>query len=238
MCERAAFSSFLPLSTRNAMHDDSDYDARSPSSSPSLDPVDSSPPSSPILHAIRTPPASPGPTHPYAGSTKSDRRPRIYEQHASSKSFGTANAYGAYDDTPHVLTRPGEGNIINATPTRPGRAVDPYSATAKAEWKPPRHEKKSTRIVSTDSVPSASSSQSSYVYGNRAAIKSSSDIFQTGAMDLDGMSDFDLSEDESERGPTFRRPQSQTEMERKVWDDAVTAAIEKLNFAIDIRCVS
>ena len=80
----------LVNSLQSTMEQEPSY-LRSPSSSPSLAAVDSSPPSSPGLTAI-TPPASPGARDPFAGSSKSIKRPRISERHGAQKSIGTLYA--------------------------------------------------------------------------------------------------------------------------------------------------
>ena len=55
----------------------------SPPSSPSSSssgPLDSSPPSSPSLVALDSPPAFKGLSHPFAASSRSNRRPPLYEK--------------------------------------------------------------------------------------------------------------------------------------------------------------
>ncbi|KAI0742065.1 hypothetical protein C8Q80DRAFT_1197769 [Daedaleopsis nitida] len=218
------------------MHAESSYDARSPSSSPSLAPIDSSPPSSPSLTAICTPPGSPGPKHPFAASTKSNRKPRIYER-SSQKSFETFGASDLDDDAVVVLTRPDGSKLVDVTPTRPARALDPFSASAKQEWRPPMYEKKRKRVNVDEDLSSAS--QSSYTYGPRAPSQYvSAPILRADPEDIGYLDDIDLTEDESSERRTRERSKSRAEMEHDKWDEAITGVIERHKCVIDLRCVT
>ncbi|KAI9063833.1 hypothetical protein FKP32DRAFT_1626900 [Trametes sanguinea] len=206
----------------------------SPSSSPSLAPIDSSPPSSPGLNvAICTPPASPGAQDPFAGSTKSNKRPRIYERSTARKSRARAvTSTPSLDRTGDALTRSIDED--GATPTR---VLDPFSGSAKRVWRPPTYEKKDGRVLSTDSATSASTS-ASYAYGTKRA--SSPTPYARGVtMVLDEPDDdFLLSEDEWEK-PTLKVPkESQAELENRLWDKAITNAIDKVNGIIDLSATS
>ena len=137
-----------------------------------------------------------------------------------------------------MLTRPGDGNITDATPTRPVRVVDPFSGTAKHNWRPPTQEKKRKRALPSDIMTRESASPPSYVYAQRevqAPKSSPTPVPPTNRIELDDVSDFHLTEDELDRCQPIRRPQSQLEMERQRWDEAVTNAIEKSKFIIDLR---
>ncbi|KAI0351872.1 hypothetical protein OH77DRAFT_1429165 [Trametes cingulata] len=202
----------------------------SPSSSPSLAPIDSSPPSSPSPIDICTPPGSPGAQDPFAGSTKSNKRPRIYERDGSKRLSAKFAAYtprqphfGEVDD---ALTRTPQPD--DATPTR---VVDPFSASAKRTWRPPTYEKKHGRVLSNESATSASSS-ASYAYGTKAGA-SPTPASRGITMTLDDPDDdFTLTDDEHEK-PRVRR-ESREEIEHRLWDEAITAAIDNLNGVIDL----
>ena len=56
------------------------FTAPSSPSSSSSGPVDSSPPSSPTPVVLDSPPAFKGLSHPFAASSRSDRRPPLYEK--------------------------------------------------------------------------------------------------------------------------------------------------------------
>ena len=199
----------------------------SPGSSPSLDPIDSSPPSSPTLTAIRTPPGSPGVRDPFAGSTKSVKNPRIYERHGSKKSVCSIDAFDVHPD---AFTRP---EIPDATPSRPTRVVDPFSGSAKRHWRPPTYEKKE---YTANAVATASPSPSSprRVHSYRYSSPTPAVI-----MDLpDPDDDFTLTDDEFERAGFSSLPPSKAELEHDLWDRQITAAIEKLHGVIDLRCAT
>ncbi|KAI0365173.1 hypothetical protein BV20DRAFT_1004514 [Pilatotrama ljubarskyi] len=202
----------------------------SPSSSPSLAPIDSSPPSSPSPIDICTPPGSPGAQDPFAGSTKSSKRPRIYERDGSKRLSARVVAFtprqsqlGEVDD---ALPRTPQAD--DATPTR---VIDPFSASAKRAWRPPKYEQKKGRVMSNESATSASSS-ASYAYGPKAGA-SPTPASRGITMTLDDPDDdFTLTDDELEK-PRVRR-ESRVELEHRLWDEAITAAIDKLNGVIDL----
>ena len=203
--------------------------SRSPSSSPSLPPVDSSPPSSPCLTVVRTPPDSPGPKDPFAGSMKSVRQPRIYERNGSRKSLSDI---GAFEDHHDVLTRP---DPSDATPTHPTRVVDPFSGSAKRNWRPPAYERKDAThalnaIASTSSSPSPSRVQS-HCYASPTPAHGGI----TAA--LDDPDEFHLTDDEAIHQSLPARSTSKRVSEHELWDTQITAAIEKLNGVIDLRYV-
>ncbi|OSD00130.1 hypothetical protein PYCCODRAFT_1479403 [Trametes coccinea BRFM310] len=218
------------------MHSSETY-TPSPSSSPSLAPIDSSPPSSPGHNvAICTPPASPGAQDPFAGSTKSNKRPRIYERGTARKSRVRAvrgtpglDRAGGDDDE---LTR--SIDEADATPTR---VLDPFSASAKRAWRPPTYEKKNGRVLSTDSATSASSS-TSYAYGTKRPSSPTPHARGIAMMLDEPDDDFVLSDDEWEK-PKPKIPQeSQEELENRLWDKAITSAIDKVNGIIDLSATS
>nr|VWO96433.1 Adenylate cyclase [Ganoderma boninense] len=200
---------------------------RSPSSSPSLAAVDSSPPSSPDRTAI-TPPASPGARDPFAGSSKSIKKPRIYERNGSQKSIGSESV-----------------DLTDVTPTRLARVVDPLSGSAKPEWVPPTYEKKTTRVASNESAKSVSSS-SFYTYASRPVRGYTSPTPRSHIVpaELDEPDDFSLTDDE---GDAYKPspgeaalpkpsagPKSREELEQKLWDEGIANAIDKLNGTIDL----
>ncbi|CDO68169.1 hypothetical protein BN946_scf184938.g21 [Trametes cinnabarina] len=209
----------------------------SPSSSPSLAPIDSSPPSSPgFSQAIRTPPASPGAKDPFAGSAKSSKRPRIYEQNRTRKATGSA---AVQTPASHELEAHGRAftRSFDEDDTTPTRVLDPFSASAKRAWRPPTYEKKSGRVLSTDSTISASSS-TSYAYGTRRGSSPTPASAGTHMM-LDGPDDdFILSEDERDEPKLKARRETQEELEHRLWDEAITAAIDKVNGVIDLSGTS
>ncbi|PIL25484.1 hypothetical protein GSI_13374 [Ganoderma sinense ZZ0214-1] len=200
---------------------------RSPSSSPSLAAVDSSPPSSPGLTAV-TPPASPSTRDPFAGSSKSIKRPRIYERNGSQKSIGSESV-----------------DLTDVTPTRLTRVVDPISGSAKPEWVPPTYEKKTTRVASKESASSASSSRS-YTYAKSAVGGYTSPTPKSHLIpaELDEPDDFSLTDDEADPfKPSASEadlpkpsggPRTREELEEKLWDEAIANAIDKLNGTIDL----
>ncbi|KAI8974593.1 hypothetical protein BD414DRAFT_498146 [Trametes punicea] len=208
----------------------------SPSSSPSLAPIDSSPPSSPGLTAIYTPPASPGAQDPFAGSTKSNRRPRIYERNVPMKSTGSMRGVAPgpcmFDADEDTLTRP-----LDLDDTTPRRVVDPFSASAKRAWRPPTYEKTNRRAFSTDSATSVSTSHSS-AYDTRHNY-SPTPANRAIIVTLDDQGDYlVLSDDEWVQAKPKARPETKAELERRLWDEAITAAIDKLNGVIDLSGTS
>ncbi|KAI0709632.1 hypothetical protein C8T65DRAFT_727341 [Cerioporus squamosus] len=202
----------------------SGYLSSSPPSSPSLAPIDSSPPSSPSLTALCTPPGSPGPVHPFAGSTKSTRRPRIYERHSSDRP--AARTY-AYDEDDDALARQGDRLTDTVTPTRRARVIDPFSASAKDTWRPPTYEKK-VKCATPDR-----STTSSYAYASRP-VHSPTPKHRAPAMDLDVPDDFFLTDDEHERPIPSRITATRRETEHEKWDRVISNAIDKQNVVIDL----
>ncbi|KAI0763830.1 hypothetical protein BD413DRAFT_616152 [Trametes elegans] len=202
----------------------------SPSSSPSLAPIDSSPPSSPSFTAIYTPPASPGAQDPFAGSTKSSKRPRIYERDESRKL--KIDAFNPHSSTSRgrkdVLTR-----AVNEDETTPTRVVDPFSASAKRTWRPPTYEQKKGRVLSTDSATSASSSLS-HAYGAKGHASPTPANRGNLAAFNDPESDFVLSDDDLELPRLRTRTETKEEVEQRLWDEEITAAIDKVNGTIDL----
>lgn len=243
-CVRVCCSSFKPLFRRSLCSSTSltlPFFVRamgsgylsSPPSSPSLAPIDSSPPSSPGLQAICTPPASPGHNDPFAGSYKSSRRPHIYERNVGHKQEAshTDDVAGSLSE---VLTRPSVvPSIPDATPTRSTRVVDPFSASAKAEWRPPTYERK--RALLTPSSTSAVASASSHHVNDTPGSPTPAHCPRTA--DLDDLDDVYLTDDESDfmRSPTKR--QTRGEVEYWLWDGALTRAIDDQNGIIDLRYV-
>ncbi|KAL1942971.1 hypothetical protein VTO73DRAFT_4642 [Trametes versicolor] len=208
----------------------------SPSSSPSLAPIDSSPPSSPSPLALCTPPASPGAKDPFAGSTKSSKRPRIYARDDTRRRAANIQPYipgqDKLDDAGDALSR--DLSTENATPTR---VVDPFSGSAKRTWRPPTHEKKDGRVLSTDSAFSASSS-TSYPYGTRRGT-SPTPIGAGIAMSLDDLDDdLVLTDDEFDKPKAKLPRETNEEVEHRAWDEAITAAIDKLSGIIDLAGTS
>ncbi|KAI0819580.1 hypothetical protein BC628DRAFT_1423632 [Trametes gibbosa] len=207
----------------------------SPSSSPSLAPIDSSPPLSPSSLTLHTPPASPGAKDPFAGSTKSSKRPRIYERHEARRLSENIQPFypivDKADDASDVLTR--AHNDSDATPTR---VIDPFSASAKPTWRPPIHEKKG-RVSSADSATSASSS-TLCPYD----IKSGPSPNPAGrgvTMTIDDLDDdLILSEDEFDRAKARGRRETKEQLEHRLWDEAITAPIDKGVGVIDLAWTS
>ncbi|KZP16625.1 hypothetical protein FIBSPDRAFT_934527 [Athelia psychrophila] len=68
------------------------FQLSSPSSSPLFGPVDSSPPSSPDCTPISLD-SPPGPSHPFAASSSSNRRPPLYEKKNLPSSLGASSKY-------------------------------------------------------------------------------------------------------------------------------------------------
>lgn len=214
---------------------DTEFYTPSPSSSPSLAPIDSSPPSSPSPLALCTPPASPGAKDPFAGSTKSSKRPRIYARDDTRRRAANIQPYipgqDKLVDAGDALSR--DLSTENATPTR---VVDPFSGSAKRTWRPPTHEKKDGRVLSTDSAFSASSS-TSYPYGTRRGT-SPTPIGAGIAMSLDDLDDdLVLTDDEFDKPKAKLPRETNEEVEHRAWDEAITAAIDKLSGIIDLACV-
>ncbi|KAH9889032.1 hypothetical protein C8Q73DRAFT_737849 [Cubamyces lactineus] len=215
---------------------DEQYYALFPSSSPSLTPVDSSPPSSPGLAAISTPPASPGPKDPFAGSSKSNKRPRIYERHDSKK---TAGEMAPFLPEPCSFGEDSAASkqILGADDATPTRVVDLFSGSAKRAWRPPNYEKKQGRVTSTGSAISSSSSASCTYGTNRGA--SPTPTSKRVAITLhDTDDDFVLSDDEWDKPkPTLSR-ESKEELELRLWDETIATAIDKQNGIIDLSGTS
>ncbi|RPD58859.1 hypothetical protein L226DRAFT_555043 [Lentinus tigrinus ALCF2SS1-7] len=206
-------------------YNDPDYLSSSPPSSPSLAPIDSSPPSSPSLTAICTPPGSPGPVHPFAGSTKSTRKPRIYEQHGSRKLTRRGLAHDDDDDDAsaiQVLPQRGHG-LPDATPTRPSRVVDPLSASAKNSWRPPTHEKKTDRVTPRQHVSLTPSSRV------RPTPSSPTPRRWQSAMDSD---DVDLMDDDLEEAKPTRPYAQRGGID--VWERAIANTFDKQNVVIEL----
>ncbi|KAI0929587.1 hypothetical protein AcV7_005080 [Taiwanofungus camphoratus] len=103
--------------------------------------IDSSPPSSPRIVPVVTPPESPGLSHPFAASTKANKPPHLYEKHDSASACASSYVYDgvsyvAHDhlyavelndpqtERVHVRTRSGEYPHVGIT--------HPYAAYAKA----------------------------------------------------------------------------------------------------------
>ncbi|KAI0644292.1 hypothetical protein C8Q79DRAFT_1002184 [Trametes meyenii] len=212
-----------------------DHCTPSPSSSPSLAPVDSSPPSSPCFEAaFCTPPASPGAKDPFAGSTKSSKRPRIYELNESRRAAPRIDSFArgyCELDAAEALTR--STDLDDATPTR---VVDPFSGSAKRAWRPPTYEKKKERVVSSDAAFSTSSSLS-YSSGPVAG-GSPTPAGREPTMLLDDPDDdFLLTDDEHEVQNPPAKPETREELEARLWDEAITRAIDKVNGMIDLSSV-
>ncbi|KAH9926331.1 uncharacterized protein BXZ73DRAFT_49550 [Epithele typhae] len=193
----------------------------SPSSSPSLAPVDSSPPSSPSLTALQTPPTSPGARDPFAGSNKSVKHPRIYERSTFPK------ASGSWDTL--------DGTRPDATPkpTRPTRVVDPFSGSAKREWRPPTYERRHREGDDTPHAKAGPLSSPPFVSQSTHHYASPTPAARTLGAGLDS-SDFELSEDEGDdediKRSTKAAPPAKSEEE--MWEEAIAEAIEKLHGVI------
>ena len=199
----------------------------SPSSSPSLAPIDSSPPSSPSLYPIKTPPASPGTKDPFAGSSKAVKQPRIYERHGRKRSFGDLSPFERHLDT---LTR-----AEDATPTRTTRVMDPFSGSAKRHWRPPAYEKKTPTSGASETAGLSSSPSPPPTRPSHASPTPIHRAITAALGDPDD--DFCLTEDEVDYPRLSVKSPSKVELEHELWDRQITAAIEKLHGVIDLRCV-
>ena len=213
------------------MEPSSFYATRSPSSSPSLTAIDSSPPSSSSLAAICTPPASPGVQDPFAGSSKSVKRPRIYDQNSSHKSHG---AYASESAEYSVVS------VLDATPTRLVRVVDPLSGSAKPHWQPPAYEKRFRRVVSDADASSTHSSPSRTHTSNRSIGLSSVSLTprahacEEDASDTD---DISLTDEEGDLLGGSTHTKTVEQHEARLWDGAINRAIDDLDGVTDLRCV-
>ena len=139
-----------------------------------------------------------------------------------------------------MLTRPGVStaadDVHDATPTRLVRVLDPLSGSAKPEWRPPTYEKKTKRVTSEESTTSASSSRShTYVRRPTRTYASPTPKSHAITMDVDGSSDFCLTDDEADIPKPPSRPRNREELEEKMWDSAITNAIDKLIGVVDLR---
>ncbi|KAF7789069.1 hypothetical protein EIP86_000002, partial [Pleurotus ostreatoroseus] len=141
---------FLPLTSMSSLPSSP---FSSPFSSPSLGAVDSSPPSSPTLAPLSTSQTSPGPAHPFAGSTKAvkplplyekrgTKRPRAHTRWADEVDSDYESQDVFIDETPP--RRVGHRNSGWNPDLRAHAQVltDPFAASAKHEWIPPVREKK------------------------------------------------------------------------------------------------
>ncbi|OCH84698.1 hypothetical protein OBBRIDRAFT_839510 [Obba rivulosa] len=212
-------------------------DSPSPPSSPAVVSIDSSPPSSPNLAPVATPPASPGLPHPLAGSAKANKRPRLYEKrdrspawvagHESDSSWYT----DAYDTDAAGSPDAGRGHLRARMAERSrvqdgAKVVDPFAASAKRSWRPPRRERKLARYDSASSdtfgVPSLNIDDL-YVKAAAPAIRPA----PVNAGDSDMEVDVLMSDDE---GESF----SEEQTEQKIWDITITRAIDTADGIIDL----
>ncbi|KAL6299532.1 hypothetical protein BKA93DRAFT_806144 [Sparassis latifolia] len=182
----------------------------SPPSSPSFDPLDSSPPSSPNLEAVATPPQSPEVVHPFAASTKATRRPHLHEKRTrvsqwASNSLSRGGSFESHDLDERA------GNVP--------QVVDPFAASAKHYWKPPRREKKLSRVQSTGSA-----------YSDSTIIDHDDPFFVLHPSAHDNHSV--LSDDNNMN----KNSQSLTAEEREldIWEVAIAAAVDRSNGDINL----
>lgn len=210
----------------------------SPVSSPSFGPTDSSPPSSPDLSPVltTTTPAfgSPSLSHPYAASTKANKRPKLYERHEN----GGTRSFPRRDTVSSDLKSESAWARADSTEssTSGSSLVHPFAASAKPSWRPPRREAKYRRV---DSAASASSG----VFGG-----SDADSMDVDPLHLDDLpkdvdvvhqpADEEPQSDRSKDWVPFTEAEKEHEkkrLERKYWDEALTKAIEDANGIIDLR---
>ena len=226
-------SSLCLVSIPSSRTMDSDYLSSSPPSSPSLAPVDSSPPSSPSLTAIYTPPGSPGPVHPFAGSTKSTRKPRIYERHSSNKSVGRPSHYveddeDVYDGIADQML-PVKGDKLPDVTPRPARVVDPFSGSAKVPWRPPTHGKKSQHATPTRN---ASAASASYAYASGPVSSPTPQPRELVDSDVPYM---DLTSEKCGKSKSTVRRAAPGDIEHDKWDKAISNVYDKQNAIIELR---
>lgn len=194
----------------------------SPESSPPLGPLDSSPPSSPSIQPIslNSPPASPGPPHPYAASTKVVKPLRLYEKR---EFYGLDDSYlsdGSYDTdvfgagafifsyhANHALTM-GQVNVrkSRATHSRSTSGASNISTLTHVT----RHHEISAPVVNN--------------------------AFRSPSRDSrDDLNAIDLSDDEAIPSPPRFRRKSRVGREQAIWDMAITQAIDTANGCIDLE---
>ncbi|KAH9941496.1 hypothetical protein B0H21DRAFT_752593 [Amylocystis lapponica] len=206
----------------------------SPPSSPSFGPIDSSPPSSPSVGPISTPPASPRLSHPFAASTKATRRPHLYEKGGRSLRWASnaspERGFEARDDdsTEHNKSQasrpPVRRRFVESLGAVGGgpQLLHPYAASAKSSWKPPRQERKMSRVVS----------DVSWAFGS-GAVEPDEDGDSTrrtmpratSVDTLEGSSLFD--EEDALEAPS--RVVTREEREWELWDQRITAAFDDGN---------
>ncbi|PCH44070.1 hypothetical protein WOLCODRAFT_138767 [Wolfiporia cocos MD-104 SS10] len=210
----------------------------SSASSPVLGTADSSPPSSPghEHNMISTLSSSPGVVHPYAASTKAIKPLKVYEKRRRSLGWDTSAHAGlgarehhdANSGTPSQSLYLDEDIFEEDSNERwmssNSKVVDPFAASAKARWHPPRYERKFTRVESHESAWSHASSSNFSLYAfdsdSQAHGQASELVF----------TDFEDDADHSSEAPALSRE----EVERRVWDEQITRAIDTASGVIDI----
>lgn len=216
----------------------------SPPSSPSVR-ADSSPPSSPTLTPLNAFQTSPGPSHPFAGSTKAIRPPPLYEKRGTKRPRVQPRWAGEVDSD-----RDEQDVYIDETPSRRAShwnpdvrahdktrvVTDPFAGSAKREWIPPVYEKKvkirSRSTFDASSVRSSFGSGSStlqepFVYHPPPAIESSPYLADTEDLDLDSLLSTSLR--------ALQASQKIKNTEQRRWDDAIGRAIAQADGIIDLR---
>lgn len=215
----------------------------SPSSSPSLGPIDSSPLSSPNLDPLPSPSISPGPSHPYAGSTKAVGRPRSHERRQGKKRRRESEIWASQIDsdnegeTSYPWKVQGSGHASREADGQARRVVDPFSGSAKPDWVPPVREKKMRIHSRSASDASTSTNMFSILTTSTAGLQ---DAFvyrppQTSVSDQDDP-DVVLSDLILLPSPLSNRTRrTSMNSEQKRWEEAISNAIAGANGVIDLR---
>ena len=220
----------------------------SPSSSPSLGPIDSSPPSSPNLAPLGSSPISPGPSHPYAASTKAIKPPPLYEKRGTKRPRLNSR-WGAeidsdeedkefYLDDASPRSSRTSGSYKTNDNARTRSIVDPLAGSAKREWVPPVREKKArihSRTESTASTvtdvffapPDAGPLQDAFVHKPPHLLSSGNFEKQD--------TDDDVLQESSSKARGTRRSGMTLAQERQWWGNAIDNAWNNADGIIDLR---
>lgn len=208
----------------------------SPVSSPSLGPSDSSPPSSPNLDPIlTTPPAfkSPSLTHPYAASTKANKRPKLYERHENGGSRHSERSPNTMSSDQERVRVPSHARAHSTESGSP--LIHPFAGSAKSTWRPPRREAKYRRVDST------ASASSDFFGGSDTGSLMSIEPLNLNAISREEDDFLALTDDESNDvfSPRYKinAVQNKKAREKELWDKAITKAIDDANGIVDLRYV-
>lgn len=215
----------------------------SPPSSPSFR-ADSSPPSSPTLASLSAFQTSPGPSHPFAGSTKAIRPPPLYEKRGTKRPRVQPRWAGEVDtdcdqqdvyidETPSRRASHWNPDVRAHGKTRV--VTDPFAGSAKREWIPPMHEKKVK--IHSRSTSDASSVRDLFGPGNSTL--QDPFVYQPPKSPVESLPYLADTEDLDPLLSTSPRARQASQKikntEQRRWDDAIGSAIAQADGIIDLR---